>query len=82
MWLVVAMQVIIEKAYQGNKDHIRAALDLFVDFMAIFVRSPLLNFIIVRGCSLTDRGCTASTGRATGTSACPSRIFLCWKVLG
>ena len=30
-------QVIIEKAYSGQKDHIKAALDLFVDFVAIFV---------------------------------------------
>jgi hypothetical protein len=27
----------VEKAYQGNMDHVRAALDLFVDFAAIFV---------------------------------------------
>ena len=32
------MQVIVEKAYQGNADHISAALSLFVDFAAIFVR--------------------------------------------
>ncbi|BDA45448.1 Bax inhibitor 1 [Coccomyxa sp. Obi] len=37
-YVLLDTQVIIEKAYQGNKDHIRAALDLFVDFMAIFVR--------------------------------------------
>ena len=30
-------QVIIEKAYSGHKDHIKQALDLFVDFVAIFV---------------------------------------------
>ncbi|KAK9831452.1 hypothetical protein WJX81_006510 [Elliptochloris bilobata] len=35
-------QVIIEKAYAGNKDHIKAALDLFVDFVAIFVRMLVL----------------------------------------
>ena len=37
------LQVIVEKAYAaigaGTKpDHIRAALDLFVDFFAVFVR--------------------------------------------
>lgn len=37
MELMRVVQVIIEKAYEGNKDHIRGALDLFVDFMAIFV---------------------------------------------
>ncbi|EIE20198.1 Bax inhibitor-1 like-protein [Coccomyxa subellipsoidea C-169] len=37
-YILLDTQVIIEKAYQGNKDHIRGALDLFVDFMAIFVR--------------------------------------------
>ena len=35
-------QVIIEKAYSGQKDHIKAALDLFVDFVAIFVSAPSL----------------------------------------
>jgi hypothetical protein len=45
---VLAAQVIIEKAYQGNKDHIRGALDLFVDFMAVFVRSNSLRNISVK----------------------------------
>ena len=32
--------MIIEKAYEGvRKDHVKDALDLFVDFMAIFVSS-------------------------------------------
>lgn len=43
-------QMIVEKAYSaqamGTKpDHIRAALDLFIDFWAIFVR---LLFILLR----------------------------------
>lgn len=33
-----AVQLIVEKAYAGETDHIKQALDLFVDFMAIFVR--------------------------------------------
>ena len=38
----VYMQVIIEKAYEGiRKDHVKDALDLFVDFMAIFVSPPV-----------------------------------------
>lgn len=42
--MIEMCQVIIERAYQGNCDHIRSALDLFVDFAAIFVRSltPLI----------------------------------------
>lgn len=31
-------QVIIEKANRGERDHIQAALSLFVDFVAILVR--------------------------------------------
>lgn len=32
------LQVIVEKAEHGDTDHIKHALDLFVDFAAIFVR--------------------------------------------
>ena len=32
------VQVIVEKAENGDTDHIKHALDLFVDFAAIFVR--------------------------------------------
>lgn len=32
------LQVIVEKAECGDTDHIKHALDLFVDFAAIFVR--------------------------------------------
>lgn len=31
-------QVIVEKAHQGDKDHIKHALDLFVDLVAMFAR--------------------------------------------
>ena len=34
----VTAQLIIERAYAGEKDHVKHALDLFVDFAAIFVR--------------------------------------------
>jgi len=38
-YILVDTQMIIEKAYEGvRKDHVKDALDLFVDFMAIFVR--------------------------------------------
>ena len=41
LWLslvVHSLQVIIEKAYENvQKDHVKDALSLFVDFMAIFV---------------------------------------------
>ena len=37
----VVVQVIIEKAYENvQKDHVKDALSLFVDFMAIFVSFP------------------------------------------
>ncbi len=32
------LQLIVEKAELGDRDAIRAALDLFVDFVALFVR--------------------------------------------
>ena len=32
------LQVIVEKAEHADTDHIKHALDLFVDFVAIFVR--------------------------------------------
>lgn len=35
----------IEKAYAGNDDHITAALDFFVDFMAVFVRILIILVI-------------------------------------
>ena len=35
-------QVIVEKAYAGDTDHIKHALDLFVDFAAIFVRLVII----------------------------------------
>ena len=41
-------QLIIERAYAGEKDHVKHALDLFVDFAAIFVR------ILVRHLSLLE----------------------------
>lgn len=31
-------QMIVEQAFQGQMDHVKHALDLFVDFVAIFVR--------------------------------------------
>ncbi len=32
------LQMIIERAYAADYDHIKHALDLFVDFVAVFVR--------------------------------------------
>lgn len=39
---VSCTQVIVEKAYAGNMDHIRHAQDLFVDVLALFVRVLVL----------------------------------------
>ena len=57
------MQIIVEKAYaahaQGVKaDHIKAALDLMVDFFAVFVR---LLFILLRNAEKRDE---RSSGRS------------------
>ena len=41
VWLIIThnvLQVLVEKAEQGDRDHTKHALDLFVDFAAIFVR--------------------------------------------
>lgn len=35
-------QIIIDKAYKGQKDHVVAAMELFVDFIAIFVRLVII----------------------------------------
>ncbi len=69
------MQVIIEKAYQGNKDHIRGALDLFVDFMAIFVSLPppcqhVIQQNIIRSFE-SLRDCPDSVTRRTSPCAVP-----------
>ena len=37
-YVVFDTQVIVEKASQGNTDVIQHALELFIDFVAIFVR--------------------------------------------
>eukprot|EP00243_Klebsormidium_subtile_P004668 TRINITY_DN18816_c0_g1_i1.p1 TRINITY_DN18816_c0_g1~~TRINITY_DN18816_c0_g1_i1.p1 ORF type:complete len:255 (+),score=66.80 TRINITY_DN18816_c0_g1_i1:288-1052(+) len=37
-YVIYDTQVIVERAVRGEKDHIKHALDLFVDFVAIFVR--------------------------------------------
>lgn len=38
MYVAFDTQVIVEQAFSGNLDHVKHALDLFVDFAAIFVR--------------------------------------------
>ena len=67
-YVLLDTQVIIEKAYAGQKDHVRAALDLFVDFAAIFVRPPLSHggrelclwsAALWRGCALWWFPCCA-----------------------
>lgn len=37
-YIIFDTQVIIEKAYAGHTDHIKSALDLLVDVLAVFVR--------------------------------------------
>lgn len=41
-------QMIIEKASAGHDDHVKAALDLFVDFVAVLVRLTLI--LVSYGC--------------------------------
>lgn len=38
LYIVFDTQMIVEKAYAGADDHVKAALDLFIDFVAVFVR--------------------------------------------
>lgn len=41
-YVLVDTQLIVERAHAGDKDHIRHAMDLFIDFAAIFARLLLL----------------------------------------
>ncbi|GMH40044.1 hypothetical protein BSKO_07948 [Bryopsis sp. KO-2023] len=38
LYIIFDTQMIVEKASAGDNDHVKAALDLFVDFVAVFVR--------------------------------------------
>lgn len=74
------LQVIIEKAYQGNKDHIRAALDLFVDFVAIFVSPFCCSGVCLGSCmpSFTVRYATNLMSRQCARCVHGCRCA-CWS---
>lgn len=38
LYIIYDTQVMIEKAFNGDRDHIRHALDLFLDLVAVFIR--------------------------------------------
>lgn len=40
--MVVDTQKIIERAYQGDMDYVKHSLDLFTDFVAVFVRMVII----------------------------------------
>ncbi|CAN6461106.1 unnamed protein product [Victoria cruziana] len=41
-YMVVDTQKIIERAYQGDMDYVKHSLDLFTDFVAVFVRMVII----------------------------------------
>jgi len=57
------VQLIIERAYAGEKDHVKHALDLFVDFAAIFVR--ILVRLVKQAQLLHNATCSALVVRGS-----------------
>lgn len=42
LYILFDTQMIVEKAAAGNEDYVKAALDLFIDFVAVFVRITVI----------------------------------------
>jgi FtsH-binding integral membrane protein len=59
-YVLVDTQVIVEKAYAGDTDHVAHALDLFVDLVALFAR---LLAILVRNAAARGGGEDSEEGR-------------------
>lgn len=61
-YVVVDTQVIVERAHAGDMDHVKHALELFIDFVAMFVR---LLIILARNAQKAEKRDESRRGRAT-----------------